>query len=65
LDKVRQGKKDPYLKDLEWVVDGGINPDNIAEVISAGADTVVVGRSAFKDGQIQENIIALRKAAAV
>jgi ribulose-phosphate 3-epimerase len=62
LDKVRQGKEDPYLKDLEWVVDGGINPDNISEVISAGADTVVVGRSAFKDGQVQENITALRKA---
>jgi ribulose-phosphate 3-epimerase len=63
LDKVRQGKGDPALRDLEWVVDGGITPDNIAEVISAGADTVVVGRSAFKDGLVKDNIAALRKSA--
>ena len=63
LDKVRQGKGNPTLKDLEWVVDGGVDSGNIAEVISAGADTVVVGRSVFKNNKIQENITALKRAA--
>jgi len=62
LDKVRNGKSED-LRNVEWVVDGGISPDNIAEVIRAGADTVVVGRSVFKDGKITENIAALRLAA--
>jgi ribulose-phosphate 3-epimerase len=60
LEKVRQGKKDPYLRDLEWVVDGGVSPDNIKDVIQAGADTVVVGRAVFQDGKIRENISRLR-----
>jgi ribulose-phosphate 3-epimerase len=61
LEKVRHGKEQPSLKGLEWVVDGGVSPDNIGEVLSVGADTVVVGRSAFKNGQIQENIRSLRE----
>jgi len=62
LDKVRNGKSGD-LKNVEWVVDGGVSPDNITEIINAGADTVVVGRSVFKDGKIRENIAALRLAA--
>jgi len=61
LDKVRKGKEHPYLAGLEWVVDGGVNPKNIREVINAGADTVVVGRSAFQNGKISKNISALRE----
>lgn len=63
LEKVRNGKKDPYLKGLEWVVDGGINLDNIQEVFNSGADTVVAGRSIFLNGEIKKNIGDLRKAA--
>jgi ribulose-phosphate 3-epimerase len=63
LEKVRRGKSQPSLKDLEWVVDGGVSPDNIKEVIQAGADTVVVGRSAFQEDQISKNIAALREMA--
>jgi len=61
LNKVKEGKKNQYLKDLEWVVDGGVNSDNIQEVIRAGADTVVVGRAAFQGGKISQNISKLRK----
>ena len=61
LDKVRKGRKDPYLANLEWVVDGGVKPENILEVIQAGADTVVVGRSMFLGGKIAQNISTLRE----
>jgi len=39
--------------DLE--VDGGINCDNLKEVIDAGANVIVAGSSIFK-GNITENI---------
>ncbi len=63
LEKVRAGKESLFLNDLEWVVDGGISSQNIQEVLQAGADTVVVGRSAFRDGQIKQNIHTLRESA--
>ena len=60
LDKLRAGKQQSGLDNLEWVVDGGVNEDNIEEVFDAGADTVVVGRAAFVDGSIQSNIKSIR-----
>lgn len=63
LEKVRQGKKDPDLKALEWVVDGGVNTENIARVVQAGANTVVVGRGVFQDGMIQKNLRLLQEQA--
>ena len=60
LEKVRQGRKQPRLESIEWVADGGINPGNLKEVLQAGVDTIVVGRSVFKDERIKENISALR-----
>jgi len=63
LEKVREGRKRLGLERIEWVVDGGINADNISQVGAAGADAVVVGRAAFRDGRITENLQALRRAA--
>lgn len=63
LNKVRAGKPAQGMQEVEWVVDGGITPENLAEVLNAGADTVVVGRAVFKDNQIKENMAALRRAA--
>lgn len=63
LDKVRTEKDHASLKELEWVVDGGINTENIRQVVQVGADTVVVGRAAFQGGQIHENLQALREKA--
>jgi ribulose-phosphate 3-epimerase len=60
LEKVRKGKQASSLEGTEWVVDGGITPENLTQVIQAGADTVVVGRAAFIDGNIAENLAALR-----
>ena len=60
LNKVRIGKQAQSLEGIEWVVDGGIKVENLLEVIDAGADTVVIGRSVFKDDKIKENMAALR-----
>lgn len=62
LEKVRDGRQARGLEKIEWVVDGSINSENILRVISAGADTVVVGRAVFKDGDISQNMTALRAA---
>ena len=62
LEKVRLGKVTPGLQGVEWVVDGGITPGNIAQV-AQGADTVVVGRAVFAEGKIAGNLRALRDAA--
>ena len=63
IRKLDAKTSDPYLGSLEWVVDGGVSPENIQDVVQAGADTVVVGRAVFQGGRIQENIAALRAAA--
>ncbi len=62
LDKVRAGKEARNLDGIEWVVDGGINTENIVQVAQAGADAVVVGRAIFKDGAIAQNVNDLRRA---
>jgi len=62
LDKITIGVEQYGLDELEWVVDGGVNINNIKQVFEAGADTAVVGRSTFLGGSIQTNIERLRKA---
>ncbi len=44
-------------------VDGGVNRDNIEDVIKKGADIIVAGTAVFK-GDIQENLIFLKGVAA-
>jgi len=61
LEKVREGKQAKGLERIEWVVDGGLNLENLSQVVEAGADTVVIGRAVFKDGKILENMAALQK----
>jgi ribulose-phosphate 3-epimerase len=65
LEKLKDKSGNPFLESLEWVVDGGVDVDNIEEVLNAGGDTVVVGRYAFKDGKITHNINQLRAAAGI
>jgi len=55
---VREGLTDTII-----AVDGGINLNNIASVVSAGASLVVAGNAAFRDGNVNENVKELRKAA--
>jgi ribulose-phosphate 3-epimerase len=45
-------------------VDGGVNAETIARVVGAGADVVVAGSAVFSGGSIEDNIAALRRAAA-
>jgi ribulose-phosphate 3-epimerase len=61
LNKIRTGKKIAGMGNVEWVVDGGVNQDNLAQVVAAGADTVVVGRSAFLGDTLTANIQQMRK----
>jgi ribulose-phosphate 3-epimerase len=63
LDKVRHGKSALGGSDMEWVVDGGVHTENIAQVVQAGADTVVVGRGLFNEAGIGQNVQVLRAAA--
>jgi ribulose-phosphate 3-epimerase len=56
LKKLHQAKMVPKYQEIEWVVDGGIGMDNLAEVVKAGADTVVIGRAAFAGGTVLENM---------
>ncbi len=63
LEKLRRGKAAPDLGSLEWVVDGGINLDNIGVVAEAGADTVVVGRAVFASDDPTSSLSRLRAAA--
>lgn len=62
LKKIREGRRSSP-KGCEWVVDGGVAIENIAHIHKAGADTVVAGRAVFKEGNILENLAALRAAA--
>lgn len=41
-------------------VDGGVDKNNVKDVIEAGANVVVAGSAIFGDGKIEENIKALR-----
>jgi ribulose-phosphate 3-epimerase len=44
-------------------VDGGVTPANAGDCTAAGADVLVAGSAAFKDGKYKENIAAIRGAA--
>lgn len=60
LEKMRINRE--KYPGVEWVVDGGVSKDNIREVVEAGANTIVSGRSVFENNTIKENIAAMKKA---
>jgi len=50
--------------EVELEVDGGISPENAAEVVRAGATVLVAGSAVFNDrATVAENLEALRTAA--
>ena len=59
IEKMRINK-DKY-ENVEWVIDGGVNFDNIRDIYTSGADVVVSGRTIFEDGKIIENIQKLKE----
>lgn len=56
IQKLSGFLKDSSYRTVRIQVDGGIGKDNIATVVSAGAEIIVVGNSAFKGGDINKNI---------
>lgn len=46
--------------DLDIQVDGGVKPDNAAEVVAAGANVLVAGSAVFKSDDYKATIDALR-----
>lgn len=62
LNKIRE-VKDLSLqlnKELMIEVDGGVDKENISEVVKAGSNVVVAGSAVFKNDNIEENIKLLR-----
>lgn len=59
IEKVRELKAlvDRLHLKVDIEVDGGINLDNVAEAMEAGANIIVAGSAVFK-GNIQENVTA-------
>jgi ribulose-phosphate 3-epimerase len=67
ISKIGRLKEHLLLNGFEKVkiqVDGGINEINIKDVVSAGANIVVAGNSIFKEGDINQNTLKLKKIAA-
>ena len=50
-------------RSIELMVDGGINPGNIASVVKAGANAIVAGSAVFTGGNYVASIKSLRDAA--
>lgn len=64
LDKIRKLKEIKSHTDLPFriCVDGGIDENNIAEVVAAGADEVSIGNKLF-EGNVSENIKMMQEKA--
>ena len=55
-----EGKSSFLNPDILIQVDGGVDRSNVKGVIEAGANVIVAGSAVFGDGNIEENIKALR-----
>ena len=64
LDKVKELKKmaETLNPDLLIEIDGGIDVHTIKMAVEAGCDIVVAGSAVYRNGEIESNISALRKA---
>jgi ribulose-phosphate 3-epimerase len=62
LDKLRMARQiiDDSGLDIRLEIDGGVKPDNAAEIIAAGADTLVAGSAIFGADDYARVIRALR-----
>ncbi|MDR9432694.1 MAG: ribulose-phosphate 3-epimerase [Spiribacter sp.] len=66
LDKLREASAliDSQDRAIRLEVDGGVGPDNIGQIVAAGADTVVAGSAIFSQPDYRSVINALRDRAA-
>lgn len=63
LDKIKEVKEMAIKANNPNIliqVDGGVDKNNVKDVIQAGANVIVAGSAVFGDGNIAENIRALR-----
>ncbi|WP_133014216.1 ribulose-phosphate 3-epimerase [Clostridium cuniculi] len=63
LDKIKEVKEMAIKANNPNIliqVDGGVDKNNVKDVIEAGANVIVAGSAVFGDGNISENIKALR-----
>jgi len=63
LDKIKEVKEMAIKANNPNIliqVDGGVDKNNVKDVIKAGANVIVAGSAVFGDGNIAENIKALR-----
>ena len=63
LGKVNRIREMIGDRSIELMVDGGINPGNIASVVKAGANAIVAGSAVFTGGDYLASIKSLRDAA--
>ncbi len=61
-EKVRRLKEmiDQKGLNVDIQVDGGINPDNVGEIVQAGAEIIVAGSAIFNTGDVQQAVRDLR-----
>ena len=64
LEKLRRAREriDRSGRDIRLEIDGGVKPDNIAEIAAAGADTFVAGSAIFGHKDYAAVIAAMHKA---
>lgn len=62
LDKIREVRRmiQKYNPSCDLEIDGGINLDNVKDVLEAGVNVVVAGTAVFR-GDIQENVSGFLK----
>ena len=63
LGKINRIRKMIGDRSIELMVDGGINPGNIASVVKSGANAIVAGSAVFTGGDYVASIKSLRDAA--
>ena len=66
LDKLRAIRAMIDRRPIWLQVDGGVTPQNASDIVAAGANALVAGSAAFRDGAgaYASNLAALRQAAA-
>jgi ribulose-phosphate 3-epimerase len=62
-EKIKRVRAMIGSRPIHLEVDGGVTPKNAGDCAAAGADVLVAGSAAFKDGKYKENIAAIRAAA--
>ena len=62
LDKIQRIRDMIGERSIELEVDGGVNANNVASVIEAGANVIVAGSAVFNGDDYRASIEALRNA---